>query len=120
MELGEEVLGVCVTLICAELTDNASAGVAWDTWENIYGMDYGAQEGLEGATWPVWMSDDFTDPGEGAPNVPGMGPIYRWGNTEDCSVLDIPLDITDLIGICRLEDGPTGPVSKGVWGAELQ
>lgn len=25
-----------------------------------------------------------------------------------------------LIGVCRLEDGPTGPVSKGTWVAELQ
>ena len=66
------------------------------------------------------MSDDFTNPGAGMPTVPGMGPIYRWGNPEDCSVLGIPIDITDMIGVCRLEDGPTGPISKGTWGAELQ
>jgi hypothetical protein len=83
-------------------------------------LDYAEGVGIGGADWPVWMSDQFTDAGPGDPAVPGMGPIYRWGNQEDCSVLGIPFDITDLIGVCRLEDGPTGPVSKGVWGAELQ
>ncbi|MCA9698311.1 MAG: hypothetical protein KC431_12355, partial [Myxococcales bacterium] len=78
------------------------------------------QVGLEGVDWPVWMSDDFTNPGGGDPSVPGMGPIFRWGNTEDCSVLGIPIDITDLIGVCRLEDGPTGPVSKSTWGPDLE
>ncbi|HLT38615.1 MAG TPA: Vps62-related protein [Enhygromyxa sp.] len=111
---------VCITLICADLTDETSAGVAWDTWTNMVALDYGAQEGIDGASWPVWMSDDFTTAGAGDPTVPGGGPIYRWGNPEDCSVLGIPIDITDVIGVCRLEDGPTGPVSKGVWGQELQ
>ena len=83
-------------------------------------MDFGAQEGLMGRAWPVWMSDGFGEPGGGDPMVPGMGAIHRWGNPEDCSVLGIPVDVTDLVGVCRLEDGPTGPVSKGTWGAELQ
>ena len=117
--IGEEFLGVCITLVCVDLVDETSAGTAWDTWENVVGFDFFAQEGLGGAQWPVWMSDDYTAPGEGDPAVPGQGPIYRWGNHEDCSVLGIPIDITDMIGVCRLEDGPTGPIDKNTWGPEL-
>ncbi|MCA9705672.1 MAG: Vps62-related protein [Myxococcales bacterium] len=116
----DPIFDVCITLVCAELADRTEAGVAWDTWEHLVGLDFFAQQGLEGVAWPAWMSDDFTDPGAGDPAVPGMGPIYRWGNPEDCSVLGIPIDITDLIGVCRLEDGPTGPISKDTWGAELR
>jgi hypothetical protein len=118
MTIGEEQFGVCITLVCADLTDETAAGTAWDTWTHLAGFDYGAKEGLGGQTWPVWMSDAFTDPGADPPQVPGGGPIFRWGNEEDCSTLGI--DISDLIGVCRLEDGPTGPVSKDVWGPELQ
>lgn len=117
MTIGEEVLGVCVTIVCADLTDETAAGIAWDTWERVAGFDYGAKEGLGGESWPVWMSDAFTEPGAPPPEVPGGGPIYRWGNAEDCSTLGV--DISDLIGVCRLEDGPTGPVSKDTWGPEL-
>lgn len=122
MEIGIEdpVFDTCITLVCADLTDSTEAGIAWDTWEDVYGMDFFAEEGLAGLPWPAWMSDAFTDPGAGDPSVPGDGPIFRWGNAEDCSVLGIPIDITDLIGVCRLEDGPTGPVSKNTWGPELQ
>jgi len=116
----DPVFDLCITLVCADLVDETAPDVAWDTWEFVLGMDFFAQQGLMGMSWPVWMSDDFTDPGAGDPAVPGMGPIYRWGNPEDCSVLGIPIDITQLIGVCRLEDGPTGPISKSTWGAELQ
>jgi hypothetical protein len=117
MTIGEEVLDVCVTIVCTDLTDETSAGIAWDTWEDVAGFDFFAREGLGGASWPVWMSDVFTDPGAPPPTTPGGGPIFRWGNPEDCSTLGV--DISDLIGVCRLEDGPTGPVSKDVWGPEL-
>lgn len=116
--IGMEVLGVCVTIVCADLTDDTAAGIAWDTWERVAGFDYGAKEGLGGQSWPVWMSETFTDPGTEPASVPGGGPIFRWGNEEDCSTLGV--DISDLIGVCRLEDGPTGPASKSVWGPELQ
>lgn len=116
--IGEEVLGVCVTLVCADLTDDTAAGIAWDTWERVAGFDYAAKEGLGDQVWPVWMSDAFSEPGAEPVTVPGGGPIFRWGNEEDCSTLGV--DISDLIGVCRLEDGPTGPASKGVWGPELQ
>ncbi len=109
---------VCITLVCTDLTDLTSQGTAWDTWLRVEGFDYFAQEGLGESVWPAWMSDQFTDPGAGNPTVPGMGPIFRWGNPEDCSTLGI--DISDLIGVCRLEDGPTGPVSKSTWGPGLE
>jgi len=118
MTIGEEVLGVCVTIVCADLTDETAAGLAWDTWTNVVGLDYGAQDGLGGESWPIWMSEEFTAPGDDPVMVPGHGPIYRWGNPEDCTTIGI--DISDLIGVCRLEDGPTGPASKNVWGPELQ
>jgi hypothetical protein len=118
MTIGEELLDVCVTLVCIDLTDETAAGTAWDTWEDVAAFDYVAQEGLGGATWPIWMSEAFTDPGADPPTTPGGGPIFRWGNEEDCTTLGV--DISDLIGVCRLEDGPTGPASKGVWGPELQ
>lgn len=116
----DPVFDLCITLVCADLVDRTAAGVAWDTSEHVFGMDFIMQQGLGAAAWPAWMSDDFTDPGAGDPAVPGMGPIYRWGNPEDCSVLGIPVDITDLIGVCRLENGPTGPISKDTWGPRLQ
>lgn len=118
MTIGEEVFGVCVTIVCADLTDETAAGIAWDTWTNVAGFDYFAQEGLGGQSWPTWMHDAFTDPGPDPTAVPGAAPIYRWGNTEDCTTLGV--DISDLIGVCRLEHGPTGPASKNVWGPELQ
>ncbi|MCB9706583.1 MAG: Vps62-related protein [Myxococcales bacterium] len=120
MSIGETdpVFDVCITLVCTDLTDVTSAGIAWDTWERVAGFDYFAKEGLGGEVWPVWMSDQFTDPGADPIDVPGGGPIFRWGNEEDCSTLGI--DISDLIGVCRLEDGPTGPISKDVWGPELK
>jgi Vacuolar protein sorting-associated protein 62 len=118
--IGEEVFDVCVTLFCADLIDVTSAGVAWDTWPVVIGFDFSASEGLGDASWPVWMSDTFTEPGAGDASIPGQGPIYRWGNPEDCSVLGIPFDITDVIGVCRLEDGPTGPISKSTWGQALE
>lgn len=117
MTIGEEVWGVCVSIVCTDLVDETNAGIAWDTWERLAGFDYGAKEGLGDEVWPVWMSDAFTEPGVAPPEVPGGGPIFRWGNPEDCSTLGV--DISDLIGVCRLEDGPTGPVSKDVWGPEL-
>lgn len=122
MSIGETdpIFDVCVTLVCTDLVDRTEAGVAWDGWEVLHAMDFFAEEDLSGAPWPVWMSDDFTDNGAGDPTVPGMGPIYRWGNPEDCSVLGIPVDITDLIGVCRLENGPTGPISKSTWGPDLR
>ncbi len=118
MTIGEEVLGVCVTIVCTDLADDTAAGIAWDTWERVAGFDFVAKEGLGDQTWPVWMSDEFTAAGAEPSATPGGGPIFRWGNEEDCSTLGV--DISDLIGVCRLEDGPTGPVSKDVWGPNLQ
>jgi len=90
----------------ADLVDWTSEGTAWDTWNNVEVFDYNANQGLGSSTWPLWMSDDFANPGTcGDPSNPACGPIYRWGNPERwCGV-----------GYCELTTGPTGPVSKGVW-----
>jgi hypothetical protein len=98
-----------------DLTDWTSEGTAWDTWNYLetFEYDYNVKQGqgLGRSIWPLWMSDDFTNPGTcGDPSNPACGPIYRWGNMRDGCV-SIPFDGT----YCRLENGPTGPVSKGVW-----
>jgi hypothetical protein len=89
-----------------DLIDECSNGSNWDTWNRLYSMDYFRQTGLSGAPWPRWMNSDQMAAGTGDPANPASGGIYRWGNTEEGC---IP-------GVCRLENGPTGPVNKGVWG----
>jgi hypothetical protein len=102
---GEHDYDEACHLWCEDLTDWTSEGTAWDTWNNMEAFDYNLKQGLVGNIWPLWMSDDFTNQGICDPSNPACGPIYRWGNTGCCSVF----------GYRRLEDGPTGPVSKGVW-----
>jgi hypothetical protein len=114
----DPIFDTCISIVCADLTDETSQGTVWDTWLRLEGFDFFAQEGLGDSEWPVWMSDQFGEPGSGDPAVAGMGPIFRWGNPEDCSTLGV--DISDLIGVCRLEDGPTGPISKSTWGPNLE
>ncbi len=107
---GEHDYGeVCYVVACEDLTDWTSEGTPWDIWNYLEAFDYNAKQGLGGSTWPLWMSDDFTNPGTcGDPSNPACGPIYRWGNTEnEC--------YSDPIGRCLMTTGPTGPVSKGVW-----
>jgi len=122
-------MGGLGTAICQELAKAGHKVVAayhpqfdkpeeWLAEQKAAGFDFVAKEGLAGAAWPVWMSDAFQDPGAAPATAPGGGPIFRWGNPEDCSTLGI--DISDLIGVCRLEDGPTGPVSKSTWGPGLE
>lgn len=103
------------------LADDCSAGTAWDTWNLIEAFDYNLQVGLGGSTWPLWMGADFTDPGPGPdPSDPANGPIYRWGNTEQDCIGEIDIGVyTIKINECRLNDGPTGPVSKEMWDTEL-
>lgn len=92
------------------LSDWTGPGTAWDTWHHVTAFDYDSKMGLGGSTWPVWMSGDYGNPSLGDSN-PASGPIYRWGNYErGCDAIS---------GSCRLEDGPTGPVSKGVWDVEI-
>jgi hypothetical protein len=88
-----------------DLVDWTSEGTAWNTWNYMEAFDFNLKQGIGGSTWPLWMSDDFTNPGIGDPSNPASGPIFRWGNMRWGSVF----------GYYRLEDGPTGPVSKGVW-----
>ena len=102
-------------LWCEDLIDECGEGVAWDTWENVVAFDYydpfeNLGRGLGGGLWPVWMSNDFTNPGcdffqnPNCDQDPSIGAIYRWGNPK----------WDEVFGYYRLEDGPTGPVSKGV------
>ncbi|MHB9034936.1 MAG: hypothetical protein ACYC6L_18045, partial [Anaerolineae bacterium] len=88
-----------------DLTDYTSEGMAWKTWRLVETYNYENQAGLAGYTWPSWMGSDFTNPALGG-NVPASGPIYRWGNSSWG---------TCAFGECQLNDGPTGPVDKGVW-----
>lgn len=90
-----------------DLVDNCSMGAAWDTWNRLVAFDYNRRVGLGGATWPQWNNRPYTDRGAGDPSDPASGPIYRWGNPQQGC---IPM------AACRLEDGPSGPVDKGVWG----
>lgn len=93
-----------------KLTDETSEGTPWDTWKRIKAFDYTSRKGLSGNIWPTWMSDDFTNPGLGDPSKPSSGAIYRWGNPADGCGLKF------ISGECKLNDGPTGPISKsGVW-----
>lgn len=91
-----------------DLTDWTNEGTAWDTWNYLETFDYNAKQGLGESIWPLWMSEDFANPGDcGDPSNPACGPIYRWGNMQ--SGCDFGF------GNCRMENGPTGPVSKKVW-----
>jgi hypothetical protein len=110
------------------LTDVCSRGTHWNTASSIAAFDYLLQQpllpppvtpgpmpgpiiqsaqGLRAAPvpgYPSWMSTAFTQAGPN-PSDPASGAIYRWGNpSQGC--------ITFPTTICRLEDGPTGPVSK--------
>jgi hypothetical protein len=90
------------------LVDVCSAGTAWDTWNNLEAFDYNGKQGLGGSIWPLWMSDDFANPGSCGNHLdPACGAIYRWG--------DIREGCVPGLGYCLLTDGPTGPVSKDVW-----
>jgi hypothetical protein len=96
-------------LVFGDLTDYAGPGTAWDTWRRIEAFNYDTQAGLNGDLWPVWMGTDFNNPTNGGVN-PASGPVFRWGNLESGC---------DISGQCRLENGPTGPVSKNVWDSQM-
>ena len=92
------------------LTDRMSAGTKWDTWKRgLVLFDYAKKKGLSQAGWPTWLGTDFWADGDKklGPENPEAGGVYRWGNTES--------GCADDIGHCRLEDGPTGPVSKSAF-----
>jgi hypothetical protein len=93
-----------------ELKDICGEGHAWDTWQRVICFDFFGQVGLGGASWPAWMSDQFTMTFEGMdPESPWSGPIYRWGNQHDGVEAD---------GHYPLDDGPEGPISHGMWDAK--
>ncbi len=92
-----------------DLVDETGEGVAWDTWRQVEAFDFTEKRGLGSSRWPRWMSPDFSNPGTGDPSDPASGPIYRWGNTKEGCGAEV------ISGECRLNDGPTGPISKSVW-----
>ena len=90
-----------------KLTDICSKGKVFDCSQNerVVPFDYSEKKGLNGDAWPTWMSEAFGEGGDN-PQNPASGAIFRWGNTKDGCYENY----------CRLEDGPTGPISKGdVW-----
>jgi hypothetical protein len=95
------------THVC-ELHDYCSKGTPWDTWHHIHTFNFTARRGINGASWPKWMGEDFSDPGRGNPYDPAAGAIYRWGNPQNYC----------WPWACVLTTGPTGPISKGVFYSE--
>ncbi len=97
--------------LLGDLTDRCSKGSVFDTSQpnKVEAYDFRAKKGLNNNAWPVWMSSDFSTAGS-KPADPSSGGVYRWGNPEEgCA-----------FGQCRLEDGPTGPISKGdVWNVNV-
>eukprot|EP00727_Mastigamoeba_balamuthi_P012104 m51a1_g7516 hypothetical protein (138) ;mRNA; r:1096-1509 len=96
----------CHTFSPIDLVDMCGEGSLWDTWENVEAFDYNEQQGLGRSKWPVWMSTDYKNKGVGDPQVPGNGPIFRWGNASKGAW---------MFGHHQLSDGPTGPVDKRIW-----
>jgi hypothetical protein len=93
-------------------------GLRLDTWKRVEAFDTGGRERLvnsrpvhthrlDGQPMPSWLGRDFGWV-EGLParTDPDAGHVLRFGNPErgEC-----------LPGVCRLEDGPTGPLEKGIW-----
>lgn len=96
-----------------KLTDYCDKGAVFNTAlaNRIAAFDKETQQGLDGSVWPSWMSSDFTTAGPN-PNDPSSGGIYRWGNTKQGCDFGF--------GQCRLENGPTGPISKDdVWNPDI-
>ncbi|HUV37409.1 MAG TPA: hypothetical protein VMX58_10765 [Patescibacteria group bacterium] len=92
-----------------DLHDYCNKGSSWDTWHFIRTFDFSARKGIAGNTWPVWMSEDFSEPGGDNPYDPAAGAVYRWGNPENYCWEYLA---------CVLTTGPTGPISKGVFYSE--
>lgn len=76
------------TIVYIDLIDKTSKGIVWDTKDNIEVIVYQTPGQYAGVH--SWM------------NYQG-----RWGNPQQACIDNI-VDI----GVCRLEDGPTGPIRK--------
>jgi hypothetical protein len=102
---------------CSDTSDEKNS-ILWNTWNLMETFDYydpfnNMGRGLGANKWPLWMSNDFSSPGDcGDPYDPACGPIYRWGNPDRDEIVGSGYHI--------LEAGPTGPVSKDVWDQELK
>jgi len=93
--------GLLVTDYCSP-----NSPVTWESWTSLEAYDFKRKEGLSGRDWPLWMGNDFADPGIGNPEDPASGPIYRWGN--------IIRQVNFSDNIWKLDRGPTGPISNPV------
>lgn len=85
-------------IVVAKLTDECSAGTAWDTWTCLETYEYSAQErtgrGLGDTQWKSYFDVDYQ-------NADSLS-VYQWGNKKNGSVF----------GQDKLADGPTGPQEK--------
>lgn len=100
------------TITC-DLHDYCNKGSSWDTWHHVRTFDFTARKGLAGDEWPLWMSENFADPGGDNPYDPAAGAIYQWGNPEAYC-----WDWGPFGRACVLTNGPTGPISKPVFYSE--
>jgi hypothetical protein len=124
-ESGDHIYNYLVYIggLSERATDSCSEGTVWDTWNQVEAYDFGTKEFIGNVfktqspenelkrppsvkTWPSWMSTDYTAPGLN-PADPASGPIFRWGNPKDGCTGE------SVIGECRLNWGPTGPIDKG-------
>ena len=57
-------------IVVAQLTDECSAGTAWDTWNTLRTYEWFPRSwygrGLGGTTLPAYFSDDYSNPNNGA------------------------------------------------------
>jgi hypothetical protein len=83
------------------LSDNTSAGTAWDTWNQIVTVR-GTKD-----SWACSVNPSLCDV------LLSKSGGFRWGNGKNgCGG---GLEVYDaLAGECRLNDGPTGPNEKGL------
>ena len=95
------------THVC-DLHDYCNRGSSWDSWHHMRKFDFTARKGLAGDVWPLWMNENFAEPGDENPYDPAAGAIYKWGNPADYC----------WPWACVLTNGPTGPISKGVFYSE--
>lgn len=85
-------------IVVAKLTDDCSAGTAWDTWTCLETYEYSAPtrtgRGLGITEWKSYFDVDYQ-------NAESLS-VYEWGNKKDGSVF----------GQDKLGNGPTGPQEK--------
>lgn len=85
-------------IIIAKLTDECSAGTAWDTWNCLETFEFfpatGTGRAVGTSTWPSYFDKDYTNPNSLC--------AYRWGNEQWGEIFGQPI----------LASGPSGPEQK--------